>query len=406
MYRREFLEKGAKGIIGAFAFPTILSFTGKHSSNEIIDKIELYRYDVNIPRYFSFGTWLNRQHVYMKISSGEHYGWSEITGGINKPGLDLKEWSSFLQQYRGKTIKQILTQLQGCHVKKSPLSWGKQEFIEIALLDLMGRIENKPALEILNLKGRKPVPGLYCILDKDMENVKKNAEQSVKQNLSAFMKIKMYGDLDLDKKVLKTVREVIGDDTFVLSDVNEGYKEWKDVDELASILKELHSCGLNAVEDPAKMSREEWIELQKKVGKLDLIPDVPMRPSWEALKKDLSGMGRIYNIHPACMGSISIAAKLGLKVKSMGAKLMVGDASTTGPSCTAWQQIAIGTGAAWVEAIEKFDDSDGYLKCIKDKATYRDENGLFAYRPKSGFGLELDEERLRTVCSQYLIIGI
>ncbi|TKG95483.1 hypothetical protein EYV94_08555 [Puteibacter caeruleilacunae] len=401
MYRREFLETGARGLLSALFLPTLLSFKEKDSHNHVIDKIELYRYDVNIPRYFSFGTWLNRQHVYMKISSGNHYGWAEMTGGINKPDLDLNQWAEFLQPLKGMTINQLLSYLEKNHVPKPKLSWGKQEFLEIALLDLLGRIENKPALEILNLTETRPVPGLFCILDKDIENVKKNAENSVKHNLSSFMKIKMYGDLSLDKKVLKTVRDIIGDDSFVLSDVNEGYKNWKDIDELAGILKELHACGLNAVEDPAKMSREQWIELQNKVGSLDLIPDVPMRPSWEAMKKDINGMGRIYNIHPACMGSISIASKLALKIKGLGAKLMVGDASTTGPSCTVWQQIAIGTGASWVEAIEKFDDSEGYLTCIKDSATYRDKDGLFAYKPKPGFGLELDEDQLRKVCSQY-----
>jgi L-alanine-DL-glutamate epimerase-like enolase superfamily enzyme len=340
----------------------------------------------------------------MKISSGKYHGWSEIGGSRNNPDFDLADWSPFLKALKDKTLEEALFWLHSYQVNDSGLAVSKQEFIEIALLDIVGRVQDKPAMEILGLTGREPVPGLFCILDKDLENVRKNAEASVEHNLSSFMKIKMYGDLELDKKVLKTVREVIGEDAYVLSDVNQGYKGWKNIEELAEILKELHGSGLNAMEDPAGMSNAQWVELQSLVGELALIPDVPMRPAWEALEKDLEGMGRIYNIHPACMGSIRDAVKLGKKIKDMGAGLMIGDSSLTGPSCTAWQQVAIGTGAKWVEAIEKYDDSEGYFTCIEGSATYREKNGYYACKPKPGFGLELNEGRLKEVCPHHLEI--
>ena len=83
---------------------------------------------------------------------------------------------------------------------------------------------------------------------------------------------------------------------------------------------------------------------------------------------------------------------------------MIGDASLVGPACSAWQQMAIGLGASWVEALEKKEDSEAYLECIVSKATYRDTNGNFTADLKPGFGLQIDEDKLRRCVSRYEIL--
>lgn len=100
-------------------------------------------------------------------------------------------------------------------------------------------------------------------------------------------------------------------------------------------------------------------------------------PAWEGLDRIKSGMGGIYNIHPSRMGNIKNAVDLIHNIDSFGADIMIGDDSLVGPACTIWQQIAIGANAVWVEAIEKLEDSDDFLACVDDKATYSDTNGYF-----------------------------
>ncbi|MCG8310775.1 MAG: hypothetical protein MI975_25525 [Cytophagales bacterium] len=404
MKRRTFVKSMGFSPFMMTGLSSLAHCIGKSSklNDQVIDKFELYRYDINIPRYFSFGTWLNRQHVFMKISSGPYYGWTEVGATKNNPELDLKEWSQFLIPFKNLTINEAISRLNSLQATGSDLSWSNMEFLEIGLLDLSGRILNKPAIDILKLKERMPVPGLFCILDKDMETIRSKAKTSIDLNLSSFMKVKMFGDKEFDLKVLKTVKRIIGKEATIISDVNFGYKNLDSPNDMVPILKEFHENGLYAIEDPTEMTTQQWKEMQHKVGDLILIPDVPMRPAWEAIKKSIEGMGRIYNIHPDCMGSLPYAAQLANKIKSIGARIMVGDASLTGPACTAWQQFAIGAGAVWVEAIEKFDDSENYLKCITDSATYRDDVGHFAYKPKPGFGLELDTDMLKSICPKYL----
>lgn len=400
--RRDFIRNlSAFGMV-SLASPLFSSCIGNNKRlSEKITRIEFYRYDINIPRYFSFGTWLNRQHLFMKISAGDYYGWSEIPASRNKPDVDLTPWIEYVKHFKGLSVSEAQKLLQSQQVEGTKTSLKELELMDMSLLDLAGRLQNKPAIELLGLTHSKPVPGLYCILHKDEAKVREEAERSLEQNLGHHMKFKMYGDKEIDLKLLRIIREVLGDDAVVISDVNKGYKKWQSLEELAEIMNEFRDNGLNAVEDPAPLTTEQWIALQKMTGDLDLIPDAPMRPAWKGVDVLQQGMGRIINLHPSTMGSFTYTAQLAHKVQEIGAQVMIGDDSLAGPACTAWQQIAIGAGAAWVEAIEKEEDSGNYLKCIVSSATKKEANGYFSLNPKPGFGLELDEDRLKKVSELY-----
>jgi hypothetical protein len=150
------------------------------------------------------------------------------------------------------------------------------------------------------------------------------------------------------------------------------------------------------------MSVEEWVKLQKMVGELSLIPDKPMRPAWKGIERIRPDMGRIFNMHPSTMGSFKQTALLANKIREVGGKIMVGDDSLVGPACSAWQQLAIGVGADWVEAVEKKEDSALYMDCIIKSPTKKQPNGYYALEEAPGFGLVLDDERLKKECGLYI----
>ncbi|MBC3758687.1 mandelate racemase/muconate lactonizing enzyme family protein [Hyunsoonleella sp. SJ7] len=401
--RRNFIKGISSVGLFSLSYPLLSScISDKDVLTEKITKIEFYQYNINIPRYFSFGTWLNRQHIFMKISVGDYYGWSEIPASRNNPDVDLSPWVQYVKQFKGLSVLEAQKLLQSQQVKGSKTSFKYLELMDMGLLDLAGRLQNKPSIELLDLHEKGAVPGLYCILHKDENKVREEAEKSLEQNLGHHMKFKMYGDVEVDLKLLRIIREVLGDDAVVISDVNKGYKKWKSLEELAEILNTFKENGLNAIEDPAPLSTDQWITLQKMTGDLDLIPDAPMRPAWNGVNKLQKGMGRIINLHPSTMGSFHHTSLLAKKVHDIGAKVMIGDDSLVGPACTAWQQIAIGAGATWVEAIEKEEDSKDYLACVLKSATTKRNDGYFTLDSKSGFGLELDEKQLKRICKRYI----
>jgi len=403
--RRDFIKKMSALGIAPATYPLLSACSSRNGSeylNKKITKIEIFRYDINIPRYFSWGTWHNRQHLFIKISAGDFYGWTETPASKNNPYFKPTAWVKYLEQFKGLTFGEAQKLLASEQVLGSKRSLKMLESLDMGLLDLSGRLQNKSAVELLGLTETNPVPGLYCILDKDEKKVKEEAEKSIKQNLAHHMKFKMYGNEKVDMKLLKTIRDVLGDDAVVISDVNKGYKKWKSLDELKGVLDRFKANGLDAIEDPAHLKINQWIQLQEMVGDLTLIPDAPIRPAWKGINTMQKGMGRIYNLHPSTMGSLTHTAKLAHKVKGIGAKVMIGDDSLVGPACSAWQQIAIGVGATWVEAIEKKEDSKNFLDCVIKKSTKKEAYGYYSFKPTAGFGLEIDTNRLKKVSELYI----
>lgn len=228
---------------------------------------------------------------------------------------------------------------------------------------------------------------------------------SQKQNsLGHHMKFKMYGDQELDLKLLTTVRKVLGDDSVVIFDVNGRYKNRHSLMELSDTLNIFKCNDLSSNEDPAELSNKQWVELQKLVGDLDLIPDKPIHPAWKGMEIVKPDTGRIFNIHPSNIGSFRPTVDLAQKIKTFGGRVMIGDDNLVSPACTAWQQIGLGLGATWVETIEKKEDSKAFMNCVISSATKKQANGFYGLNHEPGFGLVLDEKRLKSSCSLYVAV--
>ena len=369
-----------------------------------IDSIELFLVPVETARHFSYGTWDNRQQVWMRIGAGEHGGWCEAIASTNKPDLDIAEWGAPFLELAGMGVSDALD-----HLRAQRNVWDSRrlEMAEMGVLDLAGRIGGVPTMELLGLTLRAPVAGLYCILEDDADRVREMAQVAIDQKLHSHVKLKIFGKAESDAQLVRAAREVLGEETYLVADANGGYAPEKveDMEALAADMRTLHEAGLSACEDPAKMPDAGWVKLQESVGDLDLIPDYPMRPAWRALEVAIPGMGRIYNLHPACMGSLIDTVALARRVRELGAAVMIGDSSLVGPACTAWQQVAIGLGAAWVEALEKPQESDVLQQVTVRKATEQQEDGRFALRETlPGFGLELDVDLLREKCARSAVL--
>jgi L-alanine-DL-glutamate epimerase-like enolase superfamily enzyme len=371
---------------------------------EPIRSIGLYRYDVNVERTFSHGAWTNRIHGFIRISAGDgdRCGWGENIMAVNREELDLKEWLTPLQDLIGmpigKAVRTVMSRLAELGSKRA-------EMVETALLDLAGQLLGQSALELLGLDGKEPVPGLFCILENDLEKVRERAQESWDQGYRTHLKVKLFGDIVLDKKIVEAARDVMGPETFIVGDVNDGYRPKKSEDNLDGIvaaMRILQEAGLNACEDPASLTVPQWTRLQHQAGALQLLPDAPLRPAIEAVRTVTAGMGGIYNIHPGCAGSLIHAVELARKIQSFGARLMIGDDSLVGPACTVWQQLAIGLTADWVEALEKPGESDAFASCVISQVTSRTADSQVNMRGFSpGFGLVLDERQLRSCCRDY-----
>lgn len=364
-----------------------------------IDSITAYAIPVDAERRFSYRVQKGRLHIFVRFTAGGHSGWTELNVAKAIPDDQLAAYMSkqlkWYSELKGLSVTDGMKYL----VNRRPKNRKELEVAEMALLDLAGRLTGKPAIELLGLTGKEPVPGVFCILSDDPVQVEKMAKLAVEQKLTTHTKVKLFGKLATDIAVIKAARKVLGEDVYLVGDVNGGYRREQtdeDILPIAVAMRKLHGAGLTACEDPAKMSADQWVALQDAVGTLDILPDVPVRPAWDAPKQIKPGMGRVFNMHPACMGSVAETVSVGRLIQSWDRKLMVGDSSLVGPACPAWTQMAIGLGADWVEAIEKPQENDVFMRVLKRNPVGRTEDGRFMIKESlPGWGLELDEPKLR-----------
>lgn len=380
-------------------------YSSMENINAKITEIKLFKYNVEAVRKFSFGVWTSRQHIFIAVKTKEHTGYAENIITINEPNVSLDDFKAWSEALVGLTVTEALLKL-----RENLGIWRDRytEMTELALVDLAAREKHMSALELLGLEERHSVPGAYVILNDDPEFVSRKTKEAVDKGISAVIKVKLFGKIDVDLAVIKAVRRFTKrGETQLIGDVNTGYRckgDERSVDEIANDLKLLYEAGLDACEDPADLTVSEWVELQSKVKPLSLIPDAIMRPSWESIKFIVKGMGDIYNIHPGSAGSLLDAITLAKKVKSLGAELMLGDDSLVGPACTCWQQLAIALGACWVEATEKEEDSDRFFDCVLHSDTDSSVNPIKYESSNNGFGLMLDEEKLASYCMETVIV--
>ena len=403
MQRRHFIGSAFAGA-GALALTPRRALAGPAASpfgalagGSEVGEIELFQIEIDAPRQLSGGTWRNRQGAVLRLGAAGQSGWSEWRMGTNAPDVDAAAWGAWLGELGGLSIPEALSRVTARH-RTGVWESGQAELAETALLDLGGRLLGRPTVHLLGLGGIEPVPGLPAVLSTDPEHVA-TAAAAARQAGTPF-KLKLFGDLDEDVQLAQTARAHLGPDLYLLGDPNEAYGRGDDrpVEEalpLVPALVALRDAGLDGIEDPAALTVAAWVALQEAVGPLDLVPDYPLRPAARAVWDVRPEMAQLFNLHPCVMGSLADAVALGRRVQSFGARVMIGDDSFVGPGCTVWQQLAVGLGAVWVEALEKPAESGVFLRCVTSQPTvYADgRTRVVDWRP--GFGLDVDVPRLR-----------
>ena len=401
--RRKFIKQSGLALPMLIS-PNLISCSSPSYSKVVrIDDINLFLINVNKERNFSFGVWKNRQHIMINIKGGNHIGWGETKVSSNQPNFDLTEWSEEFKKLKGMMLGEAIEEVRNQFLMGN---WKPivTEGLLMTLYDLMGKIENKPTVKIWGLRGEAPVPAIFCILEKDEDMVVKQAKIAVDQNMHRYVKIKMFGNFELDRRNVSALRKFLGPDSFILGDPNRGYKNITDLDELSEIMIALNKVGMDGVEDPSDLSKEDLIYLQTHVGNLSIVPDKIMRPAYKSISYFDDRMGNYFNLHPNCMGTFTEVNEISKVIRASNKGIMIGDSSLIGAACTFWQQIAVGNQASWVEAMEKPQEQDSFLKCIEQKATSLNEGGMVEVDFKPGFGLKVNEKKLISLADAYLKI--
>jgi len=362
---------------------------------------------VDSPMHFSQNPRENRQHMILRMKAGENEGWGEAVLTVNNPSVnfessEFKIVADYLKKFKGVSAQEGLNHLK---THDCEMALGISEMLNMALLDIVGKERGVAAVRLMGFNEISKVAGSFSICEDEPDKIGEKIVLAKRQNLTAHMKMRIFGDIALDEKLVATLRKAVKPDTFIVVDATRTYTiKDADLQPLEEIIKRLAQAGANAIEDLASVPEERLPEIRnlgKKYGVI-IISDRYIRDSQKALKKNLKGSADLFNLHPGDMGNFYCVSALVTKIKSFGGEICIGENSLIGPGCTVYQQIAIAVGAQWVETTEKPHENSVFLNAIVEESTYRLPDGAYAMLPMPGWGLTVDRAQLLKACTRHI----
>lgn len=215
-------------------------------------KVTPFNLRLKHPFVYSLGILKTLPYILVKISSKAGYGVGEgspawdITGETQ--GGAIRVINEFLKPaVKGKkTLKEIEESMK--LVVGNPSA---KISIEMAFLDMIGKIKKKPFYTFLGKRRRKWVKVPYVLATRKIKKIRKELE-GIETDI---VKLKVGFDR-YDEKRLKTIREVF--DGEIVVDANQAWKNWKVA---LSRIRRFKKFGVKYVEQP--LPAKSIIEMKK-----------------------------------------------------------------------------------------------------------------------------------------------
>lgn len=171
--------------------------------------------------------WLGEEFVICRLYDQDgHVGTSEVFTWIPETGVSVESvidtvqrgLSPYVLNQSPYEIQKIKT-LMNNNVHQSEVAKG---LIDLALHELVGRIENKPVYHLLGGYNVEKIDLAYVLPLTDPEIVKGLVQMFMEAGVRAF-RLKLGSGINEDVKLVKTIREAVGDDIRLRVDYNQAY---------------------------------------------------------------------------------------------------------------------------------------------------------------------------------------
>ena len=124
--------------------------------------------------------------------------------------------------------------------------------VDMALLDLAGRIYQIPAYELLGGLYRDRLPISWVAFIRDTASLKEEIQQKAAEGFRAY-KLKVGLDFKADMEYVKTVRAVAGPDVYLKVDASGSWEEKEAIEKIHTLVK----LGVDAVETPIRAASRD-----------------------------------------------------------------------------------------------------------------------------------------------------
>lgn len=269
--------------------------------------------------------------------------------------------------------------------------------IDLAIHDLLGKAYNVPVCTILGGRLREKALVAIEVGAPTPEDLAELCNEYVKQGVRAF-KLKMHGYPDEDISKIQAVREAVGDKITIRSDANQGYTV-KEAIRICHAAEKL-DLGLELLEQPvAEWDLDGMAEIRNSTSIL-IEADEGAYNRYDVMNIIKKRAADVILIKPAKAGGLYNAKKIVAVAEAAGLQCVIGTGWGLGIKVAAKLQLAASSLVREaVEFTEVFmhdmllasPNSSLFAPPLKD--------GYLTIPKKPGFGVELDEDKIRRFTS-------
>lgn len=296
-----------------------------------------------------------------------------------------KEFAPFVIGRDPLELESILHRLEEYSVNWRQIGYYGLAGIEMALLDLRGKIFNTPAYNLLGGKTRHEVAFAgYIFIDapeKNAEEARKFAEEGFTE-----LKLKVGRDIELDTQRVKAVREAVGPAMKIRIDANQNWS----VPTAIKAIRRMEKYDLQMVEQPTRYDDVDGMAAVARAVDVPIIADEGCATYEDALRLIDKRACACFLVYPSEAGGI------------LKAKQIVDLANEAGVWCVtgSWAETGIGTlgNMHFVGSSRNFPfANDTHLKfmtgdLLREPLVFN--NGKIALPDRPGFGIDLDIDKL------------
>ena len=269
-------------------------------------------------------------------------------------------------------------------------SFYPQAAVGDALYDLAAKLQGISVCDLLGGRCRERIPvGLAILNSGGFEAIWPEAEAALARGYR-HLRLKIGGGLEQDVAKFRSLRKKLGDEVVLRADANGALR----FDQALPLLRRLQEFDLDMVEQPVPM----W-DLEGMAALASAVP-IPISAD-ESLSSEFSLM-EIIRCRAASMiqtkigknGGLFYCKRLWTIARAAGLAALPGNHPTTSVAATAMAHLC----AAWPWEVPVGDFSNGPTDILADDIVtipMKLENGTVRIPTGPGFGIELDEEKIK-----------
>jgi L-alanine-DL-glutamate epimerase-like enolase superfamily enzyme len=299
--------------------------------------------------------------------------------GENPAQVLLNCESDYCQSFVGRDIRHfrlIIQEIAAAYPDKP----GTLAAWDIALHDTFGKYMEMPVVDFYG-RHMDSLPTSVTIGIMNVEDTIKEAREYVNLGFKV-LKVKMGQDVELDIERIRKIHEY-NSEVIIRVDANQGY----DADDLHRFIKATAGLGLELIEQPVAVGKEELLSSFDEESRRLLVADESLKNSTSAIKfADTPQLFGNYNIKLMKCGGLMGAFDIATIAKAARINLFWGCNDESIVSITAALH------AAFACPNTRYIDLDGSLDLAEDIVTggFILKDGLMSIRDEVGFGLELN----------------